>query len=224
MNASVRKHRQVTSRRKYLDKASGLHLVPRSDDMSLVTTPERKGRRGSFKLRKALGLYGDTSDDESFDSAVLPWLIQLGQLEVESNSRKGSGRASLDLLDLPGSSQYRERVLDCGLRQDQAFDLMSRDLTPEDFETLSALDEKIPKRNTADQGVVDKLARKLFHDGAGKECGVCLSALDKNSDAVELPCKHCFHSACISKWLTECKNACPICQAPIRPEDVQVSC
>jgi len=189
-------------------------------------TPERKGRRGSLKLRQALGLDGPggLADGDSFDSAVLPWLIQLGQLEMESNSRKGSRRPSFDLLNLPGSSLYREQVLDCGLRQDQAFDLMSRDLTPEDFETLSALDEGLPKRNTAEPAVVDQLARKLFHDGAVKECGVCLSALDKKSDAVELPCKHCFHSACISKWLTECKNACPICLAPIqRPDDVQVS-
>jgi len=224
MNSSIHKQRRLNSRRTSPGKGSGLPLLPRSKDNSFTMTPERKGRRGSLKLNQALGLDGGRADADSFDSAVLPLLIQLGQLEVESNSRKCSVRPSFDLLDLPGSSLYREQVLDCGLRQDQAFDLMSRDLTPEDFEMLSALDEKIPKRNTADQGVVDKLARRLFHDGAGKECGVCLSALDTNSDAVELPCKHCFHSACISKWLTECKNACPICLAPIqRPDDVQVS-
>jgi len=177
-----------------------------------------KGRRSSFKLGQFLGKDGD-----NFDSEVLPWLIQLGQMEVESTSRRMGSRqqACADLLDLPGSRLYREQVLPCGLKQDQAFDLMSRDLTPEDFEMLSALDEGLPKRGIAEKDVVDSLPRMVVHDGA-KECGVCLSALEKDSDAVELPCKHYFHAACISKWLTECKNACPICAAPIqRPAEVQ---
>jgi hypothetical protein len=40
--------------------------------------------------------------------------------------------------------------------------------------------------------------------------------LDANVPLVKLPCRHAFHSGCISRWLTQCKNTCPLCQAPIR--------
>ena len=40
-------------------------------------------------------------------------------------------------------------------------------------------------------------------------CAICLEAL---SGALELPCEHRFHSACIGKWL-ERAHTCPTCRA-----------
>lgn len=113
------------------------------------------------------------------------------------------------------SDSSRDPVLDCGLRQDQVIDLMYRDIKPEDFELLSKLDESLPKRNVAKRNIVDSLPRVHTHDCSATECGVCLSDWSVDAHAVELPCKHCFHLTCITKWLTQCKNACPICSAPI---------
>lgn len=111
---------------------------------------------------------------------------------------------------------YRDMVLPCGLYQDQVIDIMYRDLNPEDFEALCKLDERVPKRNTARWNIVDRLPRVPAGECGVTECGICLAELDANVSLVKLPCGHAFHSGCISRWLTQCKNTCPLCQAPIR--------
>jgi len=113
---------------------------------------------------------------------------------------------------------YHDLVLPCGLLQDQVIDLMYRDLNPEDFEALSKLDERLPKRNTARPNLVDRLPRTTAGECGVTECRVCLAELQPNVSVALLPCKHAFHTGCISKWLTQCKNTCPLCQAPIEPQ------
>jgi len=144
----------------------------------------------------------------------LPLLLQMDELDALSRT----GLRSFDLgLEVPLLQGRKNEPLACGLRRDQAMDLMSRDLTPEDFEMLSKLDEAVPKRDTADKDLVASLPRVDMKTDNSKEteCNVCLGALDQDSDVVELPCKHRYHAECISKWLTQCKNACPTCKAPI---------
>lgn len=112
--------------------------------------------------------------------------------------------------------QRANPAMPCGLRQDEMMDLMFRDIKPEDYELLSKLDEIVPKTNTANRSVVDELPRVLARTCANAECGVCLSSLQPDAQVVKLPCEHVFHPACIEKWLTQCKNACPLCSAPIQ--------
>lgn len=81
-----------------------------------------------------------------------------------------------------------DEVLPCGLKEREAIDLMYRDLGPEDFDMLSKLDENVPKRDTVR---AEDLCGKL--------------------PVAKVPKAHVFHQKCISKWLTECKNSCPIC-------------
>jgi len=115
---------------------------------------------------------------------------------------------------------YHDMVLPCGLLQDQVIDIMYRDLNPEDFEALCKLDERLPKRNTARWNVMDRLPRSTAGECGVTECGVCLAELDANAVVAKLPCKHAFHPQCISRWLTQCKNTCPLCQAPIQQSPI----
>mmetsp|Transcript_73497 Transcript_73497/g.129723 ORF Transcript_73497/g.129723 Transcript_73497/m.129723 type:complete len:206 (-) Transcript_73497:50-667(-) len=113
-----------------------------------------------------------------------------------------------DLLDVCAE----EEKLPCGLGAVEAMSMMHRELTPEDYEKLCKLDETVPK-NTLQPGQVDSLQRLAACEGV--ECGVCLSEMSAGDEAVQLPCSHGFHVACISKWLTQCKNTCPLCSKPI---------
>lgn len=106
-----------------------------------------------------------------------------------------------------------DAVMACGLRRDEIFDLMNRDIRPEDFELLSKLDDVVPNRNTAEQSLVEGLPEVRLSSCSTSECGVCLGRLAE--PVVQLPCRHAFHQACISRWLTQCKNACPLCSASI---------
>ena len=47
-------------------------------------------------------------------------------------------------------------------------------------------------------------------------CVICLDALKPGDILKELPCNHaCFHSRCISAWLSRGAGACPICRNPV---------
>ena len=46
-------------------------------------------------------------------------------------------------------------------------------------------------------------------------CPVCLDENELNKDFTRLPCKHCFHTTCIEKWLLE-NNDCPMCKRDFR--------
>jgi hypothetical protein len=42
-------------------------------------------------------------------------------------------------------------------------------------------------------------------------CVICLDPFAVGDLLKQLPCNHCFHSTCISKWLAE-RSTCPVCQ------------
>jgi len=172
----------------------------------------RRGLPSTLGKLRAFARSPEIFDDEAF----LPWISE--ELALHSLPRKRAQQSLFSIRDLGVTRGLAnlDPVLPCGLRQDQALDLMYRDLTPEDYETLSKLDAGVPKRDTAEKNLVDGLPRVEAKTCAAKECGVCLGEMDPNLQVALLPCKHAFHMECISKWLTQCKNACPICSQPIR--------
>jgi len=118
----------------------------------------------------------------------------------------------------PDADGFHDFVLPCGLTQDEVITLLYGDISPEDFERLSKLDEKNPKKNIAKHSAVDRLPRVYARECNSSECGVCLVKLEPTARVVKLPCGHGFHQACISKWLTQCKNTCPLCTVSIEAD------
>eukprot|EP00929_Paragymnodinium_shiwhaense_P119581 TRINITY_DN91486_c0_g1_i2.p1 TRINITY_DN91486_c0_g1~~TRINITY_DN91486_c0_g1_i2.p1 ORF type:complete len:264 (+),score=42.41 TRINITY_DN91486_c0_g1_i2:80-871(+) len=139
-----------------------------------------------------------------------------GRRGATAQGRGANGRIGGALsLGPRGGDGYHDVVLTCGLLQDEVIDITFRDLNPEDFDLLLRLDEKLEKKNTMQRSLVEQLPRVLARDCGKTECGVCLADFDPTLRVVQLPCKHAFHQACISKWLTQCKDTCPLCSASI---------
>jgi len=88
--------------------------------------------------------------------------------------------------------------------------LLTRDIRPEDYDLLLRLDETV-KPPTASAETVQGLPKVFPEEFMGQECAVCLSPFSEKELVVQLPCRHMFHSACIIKWLTECRKTCPLC-------------
>jgi len=72
-----------------------------------------------------------------------------------------------------------------------------------------------PKPRGATQELIDSMplleyTPELQNDGVETSCAVCLSDFDWDDKLRRLPCGHCFHRACIDKWLKRNK-VCPLC-------------
>jgi len=123
------------------------------------------------------------------------------------------------------TSSRAQRLLACGLSEHEVVELLYRDITPEDYELLLRLDEQVPKK-TAKAEVVGQLPAVSAQERRHETCGVCLMPFEDGEEAVgedivSVPCpaNHEFHRACISRWLTQCKDACPVDHAILWPEE-----
>lgn len=107
--------------------------------------------------------------------------------------------------------------LPCGLTASEVYSLLSRDITPEDYDLLLRLDETVAKPTASVESVQElpKVEREEFE---GHECGVCLSPFEAKDSVVGLPCRHKFHHECVARWLSQCRKTCPLCCAEVSPE------
>mmetsp|Transcript_28254 Transcript_28254/g.65354 ORF Transcript_28254/g.65354 Transcript_28254/m.65354 type:complete len:381 (-) Transcript_28254:111-1253(-) len=121
----------------------------------------------------------------------------------------GDGKS---MVDPTGANTH----LPCGLTPVEVCDLLSRDITPEDYDLLLRLDKAVEKKPIAADTVqaLPSVAKEEFH---GEQCAVCLGDLEDDEDVTALPCRHHFHRACISKWFAECHHCCPLCKTEALP-------
>jgi len=89
-----------------------------------------------------------------------------------------------------------------------AASLQFRDITPQDYDLLCALDENIPSRKCMPTEYIDNLSAG---ECGSMDCGVCLETIGEDGDPRVLPCpmKHQFHYECIKTWLAK-GNTCPL--------------
>ena len=66
----------------------------------------------------------------------------------------------------------------------------------------------------ASEEAIGKLKR-VSCCAAGQRCSICLCDLcTEGEDALQMPCEHTFHAACLTKWLRS-HNTCPVCRHQI---------
>ena len=133
-------------------------------------------------------------------------------LTVEGRSVLSS-RPPVVLVSFTSDEDWEDFSLPCGLRRSEAFGLMLREITAEDYDTLLQLDETVKKRVVSSEQVKSlPVALAVADDG---KCGICLNSFVPNEPLKELKCSHRFHPACIDEWLLNFSSICPIDGLPI---------
>ncbi|XP_065876033.1 probable E3 ubiquitin-protein ligase XERICO [Euphorbia lathyris] len=57
-----------------------------------------------------------------------------------------------------------------------------------------------------------------------RECSVCLTEFEGESEINYLGCGHLFHKVCLEKWLDYWNFTCPLCRSPVMPEEEARTC
>ena len=57
-----------------------------------------------------------------------------------------------------------------------------------------------------------KITTEPLGDGSSGVCAICLSSYSSSEGCGTLPCKHTYHSRCITEWLSR-NPTCPLCRA-----------
>ena len=95
--------------------------------------------------------------------------------------------------------------------------LQNRDLSPEDYDILLQLDDKVAVKTVcaeklkalATQTLTDSdlASVEVFED----PCSICMESYEESQIVKFLPkCKHVFHERCIDNWLTNSGTNCPL--------------
>jgi hypothetical protein len=94
--------------------------------------------------------------------------------------------------------------------------LQHREITPEDYEYLSRLDEMV-KKKTVSQNILENLRTDQVTREEKEEevCGICLDQYVLGQWRKHLPCGHMFHSECIDNWLKNQSTNCPLDKIPV---------
>ncbi|ESO97814.1 hypothetical protein LOTGIDRAFT_152917 [Lottia gigantea] len=93
--------------------------------------------------------------------------------------------------------------------------LQHRELTPEDYELLSILDQSVAPK-TVSQTIIDGFkTAEVTESLAGLTCSVCLELYTIGQTVKYLPCGHDFHSQCIEMWLSNSSMNCPLDGLPV---------
>ncbi|CAK0882241.1 unnamed protein product [Prorocentrum cordatum] len=165
----------------------------------------------SFVPPEAVGLlHGYAPWRRPSVAARPPCRVRLSQPYAAAAPGGGQGASGSAPGGRRAGRQQGEKQLPCGLRASEVADLLYREITPNDYETLLRLDDTIA-RPTVSAGGLGSLPLAPCDDFLGEQCSVCLAAFEAADEVNSLPCGHHFHRACIGKWLGECSRQCPLC-------------
>ena len=88
--------------------------------------------------------------------------------------------------------------------------LQNRDLTPEDYELLLRLDDRVAPK-TVTQDILDSFETDIVtQNDVEMECAVCMETYQVGQERKHLPCGHIFHKNCIDTWLKNSSLNCPL--------------
>jgi hypothetical protein len=101
--------------------------------------------------------------------------------------------------------------------------IQHREITPEDYEYLSRLDEMVKKKTVSDNILkslkCETITKEILVqiDNEQEVCGICLDQYLIEQVRKHLPCGHKFHADCIDNWLRNQSTNCPLDKIPVDP-------
>jgi E3 ubiquitin-protein ligase ZSWIM2 len=90
-------------------------------------------------------------------------------------------------------------------------------MTPEDYEMLLRLDERVAPK-TVSMNVISSFKTDIVDESiasAGVLCSVCMEGYEVGQKRKYLPCDHVFHEQCIDMWLCNSSQNCPLDGLPV---------
>ncbi|XP_050410007.1 uncharacterized protein LOC126824715 [Patella vulgata] len=93
--------------------------------------------------------------------------------------------------------------------------LQHRELTPEDYEILSMLDESVAPKTVSSNHLTSFKTEKVSDSLTDKMCSVCMEMYTLGQTVKYLPCGHEFHDHCIDMWLSNSSRNCPLDGLPV---------
>ena len=120
--------------------------------------------------------------------------------------------------DHPNALKYELRVkTTADVLLQQLADLQHRDLTPEDYELLLRLDDKVAPK-TVSKSLLASFETVILDSVSswiGELCSICMERYSESQGVKTLPCNHTFHSDCIIMWLSSASLNCPLDGIPV---------
>ncbi|CAF0731746.1 unnamed protein product [Adineta ricciae] len=116
---------------------------------------------------------------------------------------------TLNEYNIPDESSYDDTMVSFLL------EMQNRDLSPEDYEMLLRLDERV-QRKTVNTSILDTLPTVSANEThLDDQCTICMETYTLGQELKLLPCKHIFHSNCIETYLKDFSIQCPLDNLPL---------
>ena len=92
---------------------------------------------------------------------------------------------------------------------------VARFSSPEDYEVLLRLDERVQRR-TVNKSVFDSLLTVNVNEShLNEQCAICMEEYMLGQALKRLPCSHLFHGNCIETYLKNFSTQCPLDNLPL---------
>lgn len=93
--------------------------------------------------------------------------------------------------------------------------MQHRDLTPEDYDLLLRLDERVAPKTIPDNKLKEFKTHTIESNDELEVCPICMELYEKGQTRKYLPCNHAFHNFCIDAWLKNSSMNCPVDNLPV---------
>lgn len=171
---------------------------------------------GSAKLNSLT----DLAINQSVSGGARP-LKEIGSSQyfaTNKTSPQGKNQEDLDLqkalqISAREYAQQASRHISAPIDARTIADLLSRELTPEDYELLLLLDNDVAPK-TVEAHKVNALPKLCFSElksrNSAEICTICFMDYEQEDEVSNLPCGHVFHHTCITRWLGSNSTRCPV--------------